>query len=134
MEKYHMDQNPYISSICSKPGVVSDNMTRRDDMAKTLGPTVPRWGRPGIGVNEITLSTRVMLSRQEEDPRWESRCGHETWLPGHPRWSTGLTSGPPEPHFRPKHRLNPPINTPLLLSTESVSLAFKVLSSLVLEE
>jgi hypothetical protein len=28
MEKHHMDQNPYISSLCSKPGVVSDNMTR----------------------------------------------------------------------------------------------------------
>jgi hypothetical protein len=26
-EKHHMDQNPYISSLCPKPGVVSDNMT-----------------------------------------------------------------------------------------------------------
>jgi hypothetical protein len=26
-EKHHMDQNPYISSLCPKPGVVSDNRT-----------------------------------------------------------------------------------------------------------
>jgi hypothetical protein len=44
-EKHHMDQNPYISSLCPKPGVVSDNMTWGDDLAKSLGPTNPRWGR-----------------------------------------------------------------------------------------
>jgi hypothetical protein len=26
MEKHHTDQNPYISSLCPKPGVVTDNM------------------------------------------------------------------------------------------------------------
>jgi hypothetical protein len=41
-EKHHMDQNPYISSLCLKPGVVSDNMTWGDDVAKSLGPTDPR--------------------------------------------------------------------------------------------
>jgi hypothetical protein len=46
MEKHHMDQNPYISILCAKPGVVSDNMTRGDDVAKSLGPTNPTWGRP----------------------------------------------------------------------------------------
>jgi hypothetical protein len=46
MGKQHMDQNPYISSLCPKPEVVSDNMTRGDDVAKILGPTDPRWGRP----------------------------------------------------------------------------------------
>jgi hypothetical protein len=83
-EKHHMNQNPYISSLCTKPGVVSDNMTREDDMAKSPGPTDPRWGRsahclagqPGFSANEITLSIRVMLSLYEEDPRWESRCSH----------------------------------------------------------
>jgi hypothetical protein len=45
MEKHHMDQNSYISLLCSKLGVVSDNMTRGDDMAKSLGPTDPRWGQ-----------------------------------------------------------------------------------------
>jgi hypothetical protein len=33
-EKHHMDQNPYLSSLCPKQGVVPDNMTRGDDMAK----------------------------------------------------------------------------------------------------
>jgi hypothetical protein len=45
MEKYHMDQNPYISSLCPKLGVVLDNMTWGDDMAKSPGPTDPTWGR-----------------------------------------------------------------------------------------
>jgi hypothetical protein len=66
-----MDQNPNISSLCPKPGVVSDNMTRGDDVAKSPGPTDQRWAsqahslasQPGFGANEITLSTRVMLSR-----------------------------------------------------------------------
>jgi hypothetical protein len=45
-EKHDINQNPYISSLCLKPGVVSDNMTRGDDVAKSLGPIKPRWGRP----------------------------------------------------------------------------------------
>jgi hypothetical protein len=46
MEKHYMDQNPYISSFCPKPVVVSDNMTWRDDVAKSPGPTDPRCGQP----------------------------------------------------------------------------------------
>jgi hypothetical protein len=47
MEKHHMDQNPYISSLCPKPGVVSDNMTRGDDVAKTQAqPTQGGADRP----------------------------------------------------------------------------------------
>jgi hypothetical protein len=46
MEKHHKDQNPYISSLCPKPGGVSDNMTWVDDVAKSSGPTDPRWGWP----------------------------------------------------------------------------------------
>jgi hypothetical protein len=38
----------------------------------------------------------------------ERRCYHKAWPPG-------LKSGPPEPQLRPGHRLNPPINTLLLL-------------------
>jgi hypothetical protein len=45
-EKHHTDQNPYISSLCPKLRVVSDNMTQGDDLEKSLGPTDPRWGRP----------------------------------------------------------------------------------------
>jgi hypothetical protein len=44
MEKNDMDQNRYISSLCPKPGVVSDNMTQGDDMAKSSGLTDSRWG------------------------------------------------------------------------------------------
>jgi hypothetical protein len=49
MKKYHMDQNPYISSLCPKLGVVSDNRTRGDDVAKSPGPI------------EIMLSTCVNM-------------------------------------------------------------------------
>jgi hypothetical protein len=45
-EKHHMDQNSYISSLCLKLGVVSNNMTRGHDVAKSPGPTDLRWGRP----------------------------------------------------------------------------------------
>jgi hypothetical protein len=44
-KKHHMDQNSYISSLCPKPGVVTDNMTRRDDMAQSLGPALGRPAR-----------------------------------------------------------------------------------------
>jgi hypothetical protein len=46
IEKHHMDQNPYMSSSCPKLGVVTDNMTRGDDVAQSLGPAEPQWGRP----------------------------------------------------------------------------------------
>jgi hypothetical protein len=70
-EKQHTDQNPYISSLCAKPGVVSNNMTQGDDVQKSRGPTDPRWGRPTPLVGRPcrvwcqwnTLLTRVMLSR-----------------------------------------------------------------------
>jgi hypothetical protein len=42
MEKHHRDQNPYISSLCPKLGVVSGNMTWGYDVAKSSGPTDPR--------------------------------------------------------------------------------------------
>jgi hypothetical protein len=45
-------------------------------------------------------------------------------------YSSGLIGAPPEPHFCPKHQLNPLINTPVLLLAESVSLASKVLLGL----
>jgi hypothetical protein len=43
-ENYNMDQNPYISLLCPKPGVVLDNMTWGDDVTKSSGSTDPRWG------------------------------------------------------------------------------------------
>jgi hypothetical protein len=45
-KKHHIDQNTCISSLCSKPGVVSDNMTQGDDVAESPSPTDPRWGWP----------------------------------------------------------------------------------------
>jgi hypothetical protein len=45
-EKHHIDQNPYISLLCLKPGVVSHNMTQGDGVTKRPGPTDLRWGRP----------------------------------------------------------------------------------------
>jgi hypothetical protein len=45
-ENHHIDQNSYISSLCPKPGVVSNNMTQGDDVAKSIEPTDLTWGRP----------------------------------------------------------------------------------------
>jgi hypothetical protein len=46
MEKHHMDQNPCISSYCPKQGIVTDNITRGNDMAQSTGSTDPRCARP----------------------------------------------------------------------------------------
>jgi hypothetical protein len=59
----HIQVKAYISSLCPKPGVVSNNMTRGDNVVKSRGPTDPRWGQPRFGTNEIMLSTCVTLSR-----------------------------------------------------------------------
>jgi hypothetical protein len=47
MKKHHMYQNPYISLLCPKPGVVSDNMARGDDVEKKPGPNRPKVGPAG---------------------------------------------------------------------------------------
>jgi hypothetical protein len=61
-----MDQNPYISSLCPKLGVVSDNMMWQKAQAQLTqgGASQPHSlaGRSGFGANEITLRTHVMLS------------------------------------------------------------------------
>jgi hypothetical protein len=119
-EKHHMDQNPHISSLCPKPGVVTDNMTRGDNVAQSSGPAEPKWGQQapppwlvgqGLASFQNLSSTHVNLSRQEGYPMWERRCYHKAWPPGQVKWPAGPTSGPSEPKFWPRHRLNPPINT-----------------------
>jgi hypothetical protein len=45
-EKHQMDQNPCISSLCSKQGIVTENMTGGNDVAQSMGSTEPRCGRP----------------------------------------------------------------------------------------
>jgi hypothetical protein len=45
-EKHHMDQNQCISSLCPKQDIVTDNMTRGDDMTQIPGPTEPKWSWP----------------------------------------------------------------------------------------
>jgi hypothetical protein len=129
MEKHHMDQKPYISSLCPKPGVVTDNMTRGDDMAQSSGTAEPKWGRPtpppwpvsqGLMSFQNPSSTRVNLSQHEGYTMWERRCCHKAWLPSQVKCLAGLTSGPLEPKLRPSHRLNPSINTLLLLPVEGV--------------
>jgi hypothetical protein len=73
-KNHHMDQNPYISSLCPKPGVVTDNMTRRDNVAQSPGPAEPKWGwsapptwpvGQGLASFGNPSSTRVNLSQQD---------------------------------------------------------------------
>jgi hypothetical protein len=86
-----------------------------------VGPTAPLHGWPARCwcFSSYTLPTCQGRSVHGVSNA-QSQCGQETWLPGHPSWPGSLTSGPPEPHFRPKHRLNPHINTPIILSAKSV--------------
>jgi hypothetical protein len=75
-------------------------------------PSQSRAGRPHF----LSLPARdwhifenrfIHVSKEVDDA--QCQCGQETWPPklaGQPnKWA-------PEPHSRPKHRLNPPINTP----------------------
>jgi hypothetical protein len=119
-EKHHMDPNSYISLLCRKPGVVTNNMARGDDVAQSPGPAEPKWaGWPsppwsadqGLASFQNPSSTRVNLSRQEGYLLWERWCCHKACPPGQVKWPPGLTSGPPEPKLWPRHRFNPPINT-----------------------
>jgi hypothetical protein len=52
--KNHMHQNPYISSLSPKPGVVLVNMTWGDDVAKSPGPTDPWSGQPSPLIGRLT--------------------------------------------------------------------------------
>jgi hypothetical protein len=125
-EKHHMDQNPYISSLCPKSGVVTDNMTWGDNVAQSPGPAEPKWGRLAPPPWPVSLglasfwnlsSTHVNLSRQKGYPTSEMWWCHKAWPSGQVKWSAGLTSGPPEPKLQPRHRLKPLINTLLLFPT-----------------
>jgi hypothetical protein len=129
MEKHHMDKNPYISSLCPKWDIVTDNMTWEDDMAQSPVPTKPKDGRSatppwpasqGLASFRNPSSTRVNLSRQKGYPMQEWQCCHKACPPNQVKWSAVLTSGPPKPQFQPRHQLNPPINTLLLLPVEGV--------------
>jgi hypothetical protein len=50
----------------------------------------------------------------------QRQCKEETLLPGQVAWLADLTSRPHAPNLQPEHRLNPPINTPMLPLATSV--------------
>jgi hypothetical protein len=81
-------------------------MTRGDDVAQNPGPTEPKWGQsapPPWPVGQVLAPFQIPL------------CQHvkECWCMGYPMPKVsaatklgrpaGLTSGPLEPHFQPKH-------------------------------
>jgi hypothetical protein len=112
VEKHHMDQNPYISSLCPKPEVVTKNMTRGDDVAQSPGLAEPKWGRlapppwptgQGLAAFRNPSSTCVNLSQQEGYPMWERRCCHKAWPSGQVKFPIGLASGPRELKLWPRH-------------------------------
>jgi hypothetical protein len=43
-EKHHMDQNPCISLLYPKSGIVTENVTSENDVAQSTGSTKPRCG------------------------------------------------------------------------------------------
>jgi hypothetical protein len=70
-------------------------------------------GWPGVGAFSNSALPTCQGRSMHGVSNAQSQCGHKTWPPG-------LTSGPHEPHFWPKHQPNPRINTPILLRAESV--------------
>jgi hypothetical protein len=69
-EKHHMDQNPSISSICPKQGIVIENMTRGDDVAQSSGPTEPMWGWPApppLSAGQVLASFQILLCQRVKE-------------------------------------------------------------------
>jgi hypothetical protein len=103
MKKHYMDQNPYISLLCPKPEVVSNNMTQGDDMTKSPGPADPRWGPPSLLLGRLAMVWRqcnyafntchVKSVRRGSEVGKSVRRGSNSIVI--PRWVVGLTSGPP---------------------------------------
>jgi hypothetical protein len=93
----------------------------RTNRAK-VGPTGPTSLADRLGVGAFSNSALPMCQGRSVHAvsNAQIRCGHEIWLPSQPSWLGSLTSGLPEPHFRPNHRLNPLINTLVLLPTETL--------------
>jgi hypothetical protein len=125
MEKHHMDQNPYISSLCPKPGVVTNNMTQGKDVAQSPGLAEPKWGRSPHPLGRLARVWRffeiyLQLKSVRRVSNVRKVVRHKTWPPNQVKWPVSLTSGPPELKLRPRHRLNPLINTLLLLPIEGV--------------
>jgi hypothetical protein len=82
-EKDHMDQNPCISSICPKKGIVIENMTWGDDVAQSKGPTEPKWGRsapPPWPAGQVLAPFQILLCQ----------CVKEGRCTGHPMPKVGV--------------------------------------------
>jgi hypothetical protein len=75
MEKNHMDQNPYITSLCPKPWLISYNMTQGE--AKSPGPTDPWWGRLSPLLGRSARVTPAM------------KLGYSATLDGRPAYQVG---------------------------------------------
>jgi hypothetical protein len=92
-------------------------------VAQSPGPTEPKWGPADqvLAPFQIPLCQRVKEGRCTgyQMPKVDAtmKLGCPATLAG---GLAGLTSGPSEPHFQPKHRLKPPIKTPVLLPAEGL--------------
>jgi hypothetical protein len=91
-ETHHMDQSPYISSLCPKPGVVSDNMTQRDDVAKNPGPINPRWGWPTPLLGRLA---RVWCKSNYAFNMCNVKLVRRASKVGKSVWPRNLATGPP---------------------------------------
>jgi hypothetical protein len=80
-----------------------------------VGPT-PLAGRPGFGI----FSKSVFNTCQHKSVRRVTIVGKVVLPQSLVAQPSQVASRPPEPKLRPRNQLNPPINTLLLLLTESV--------------
>jgi hypothetical protein len=80
--------------------------------------TLANWPCVGTFLETIlSMCPEEAVLKVSNAQRWWKE---ETWLPGQVAWPASLTSGPHVSNLRPEHRLNPPINTPVLPLAEGV--------------
>jgi hypothetical protein len=87
-----------------------------------VGPTgpTPLADQAGFGIFlKFVFNMCQLMSARRVSNMGRQWC-HKAWPPDRVKWPAGLTSRPPKPKLRPRHRLNPPINTLLFLPVEGV--------------
>jgi hypothetical protein len=70
--------------------------------------------RPCIGAFPETVLSTCLEEAVLKVSNAQRRHKEETWPPDQVAWPADLISGPHAPNLLPQHRLNPPVNTPML--------------------
>jgi hypothetical protein len=96
-ENNHMDQNPCISSLCPNYGIVTENMTRGNDVAQSELNRAKVWpachitltGRPWVGASPKTILSTCPAEVVLMVSNAQRLCKEETWPPDQVAWPVG---------------------------------------------